>query len=122
MKSGANSVLTAMAVLAAVLVIASRYQGYTTDRDFLLRAAVPCDPAADACFMLDCPPDSEGTCDSEPYAKVEVLAREAPACLEEHSCWTFSCAGRSTCLISYCSDATLEDGERCVGEGRPRPD
>jgi len=115
-----NTISAAAIVLALLSVIVGRYQGYVADRDFLLRATTSCDPGANACFVSGCRLVDGGDC--EPYAKVEVLARDAPACLEEHTCATFSCKGRPECQLSYCSDTALEDGEQCMGEGVPGAD
>ena len=120
MNRASNSIAAAAIVLALLTVMAGRYQGYVNDRNYVLKAAVPCDPADNSCFVSTCQSGDDPGC--EPYAKVQVLARNAPSCLEEHACTTFSCEGRPECRLSYCSHDTLEAGERCEGEWVSRPD
>lgn len=120
MNGTLNTIAVSTILLVLLSVIVGRYQGYVVGGDFLLQTKMSCDPGAAACFVSDCQPGADLNC--EPYAKVEVLARDAPACLEEHACETFSCGGRLGCSVSYCSDAALEGGERCLGEGTPGPD
>ena len=120
MNGTLNTIAVSTILLALFSVIVERYQGYVVGGDFLLQTAAPCDPGAAACFVSDCQAGADLSC--EPYAKVEVLARDAPACLEEHSCAAFSCEGRRGCSVSYCSDTALEGGERCIGEGTVGPD
>lgn len=120
MNDTLNTIAVSAVLLVLLSVIVGRYQGYVVDGDFLLQTTTSCDPGEASCFVPDCQPGTDLSC--EPYAKVEVLARDAPACLEEHACETFSCEGRAGCSVSYCSDMALEAGERCMGEGAPAPD
>jgi hypothetical protein len=99
-------------VLSLVCVMGYRYYEYIYLRNFLLDVNAPCNPTTEQCFVADCElgPD----CDDTPYKKVEILAHDAPQCLEEHSCETFSCDGISTCIATYCSSETLTGGEKCL--------
>lgn len=120
MNGSLNTIAISAILLVLLSVVVGRYQGYLVDRDFILQTTTSCDPGTAACFVSACLPGAAPDC--EPYAKVEVLAHDAPACLEEHACAAFTCQGRLDCSVSYCSEAALEDGERCVGEGAPRSD
>jgi hypothetical protein len=99
-------------MLALLCVVGYRYYGYVYMKNFLIDVNAVCDPKRQSCFVADCDPaDSE--CDTTPYIKVELLAHDAPVCLEEHSCQTFSCSGLSNCTITTCSSESLSDGEKC---------
>ncbi len=108
--------LTLLFTLALVVVtVAYRYDQYVLHKNYIVNAQAPCDPTTEQCFVSDCTPGDPG-CDTSPYEKVTMSAAEAPACLEEHSCDSFSCAGSLSCSIAYCSDDTLEDGETCTAK------
>ncbi|MES2225726.1 MAG: hypothetical protein V4480_02855 [Patescibacteria group bacterium] len=101
--------------IAAILgIVGYRYDQYLVEKQYTLRVDVSCDSAAESCFAADCTPDSGPDCDPTPYKKVEIRAADAPACLEEHSCEHFSCAGIASCTLSLCSGDVLEDGEKCA--------
>lgn len=111
--------LLLLALLAIVGIAGYRYEQYVLARNFLMEVQVPCDPASEACFALACDSEDE-ECDTTPYKKVEVLASEAPACAEEHTCEAFTCSGDS-CSETYCAEDTLEEGEQCVIPVEPEP-
>lgn len=113
-----SNILAPILVFAFALTVASRYYHYVAERDFALVANTACDPRAHACFVASCEPGRG--CDLEPYEKVEVLAKGAPACFEEHSCTDFTCGGRRACSITYCTPAVLAEGEVCTAGG-PTP-
>jgi hypothetical protein len=104
--------LFAIMVLALLCVAGYRYYEYINQRNFLLDVNVSCNPETESCFVADC--ESGPDCDETPYKKVEIIAHDAPACLEEHSCETFSCSGLVNCTVTTCSDNSLADGEKCV--------
>lgn len=106
--------LITIVLFAILLVAAYRYQQYIVDRAFLLKADTACDLAAHSCFASNCSPADDPACDPAPYEKVEVLAHDAPACLEEHTCDAFICEGRRDCAINYCTADAVQDGERCT--------
>jgi hypothetical protein len=64
--------------------------------------------------VSDCSPEEDLECDSSPYKRVEILKSDAPSCLEEHTCDSFSCSGIENCSITLCSEDELEDGEKCL--------
>lgn len=114
MRGCTLSVLIALLAIALLLGAAvARYLAYSQG-DYLITASVPCDPTSGSCFVTKCGEDAEASCDATPYAKATLQAREAPTCLEEHSCTAFSCAGRETCTVAFCSDDTAAEGERCT--------
>lgn len=114
MRGCTLSVLVALLAIALLLGAAvARYLAYSQG-DYPITAFVPCDPAGGSCFVAECGEDAEVGCDATPYAKATLQAREAPACFEEHSCTAFSCAGRETCIVAFCSDDTAAEGERCT--------
>jgi hypothetical protein len=99
-------------LLALLVVVGYRYYEYVHMRNFLLDVNVSCKPAQESCFVANCnPADSE--CDTTPYKKVEIIAHDAPVCLEEHTCEDFSCDGITGCTITNCSAPSLSDGEKC---------
>jgi hypothetical protein len=105
--------LIVLALAGIAVTMAYRYEEYLVKRNFIMVANVPCDPSTEACFALDCDP-GDAECEATPYKKAEILASEAPACVEEHTCESFSCDGASSCSVTYCAEDTLEDGELCV--------
>jgi hypothetical protein len=99
-------------ILIVAIATGARYYSYIIKKDYLLEANTTCDTATGDCFVADCNSD-DPDCDLAPYKKVEIVANEAPKCLEEHTCETFSCEGLEECSLTYCSDETIEEGERC---------
>jgi len=113
------TILLALSILIILGIVWYRYDQYVVQRNFITYAAVPCSEEEGTCFVMDCSPEEEG-CDLTPYKKVEVLASEAPKCVEEHTCEAFACpAGSTTCSETFCEDETLEDGEICYA---PEPE
>lgn len=106
-------IFASILLLAFAATVASRYYHYVNQRDFLLKANTACDPAVHACFIMACEA-GDADCDPGPYEKVEVLAQDAPACLEEHRCQAFSCDARPGCAIHYCALDNLAAGETCT--------
>lgn len=103
-----------ISILVLIAIVGYRYQQYVVDHNFKLKVNTSCDPTTEACFQADCDPASDAECDTSPYKKVSILAKEAPACLEEHSCEAFTCDGKASCSISYCSESEVSDGEVCT--------
>lgn len=102
-----------LVVLSLLCVIGYRYYDYIYKQNFLLDVNASCDPVKENCFVADCEPGPD--CDQTPYKKVEILAHNAPKCLEEHTCENFSCDGIGSCNVTYCLADTLSDGEKCLG-------
>ena len=97
-----------------VTVVGYRFYQYKILRNFLLEVNTVCNPEVEECFVMDCV-EGELDCDTSPYKKVEILAHDAPVCLEEHMCESFSCPSYSNqCVVVYCSEETLLDGEICT--------
>ena len=91
MRTHTTAWITAL-ILIVALVVGARYYTYIVKRDFLIEASTICDSSTEACFTADC--DTEDPeCDLTPYKKVEIVANEAPECLEEHRCESFTCEG-----------------------------
>lgn len=103
----------ACSVLVIVVIVGFRYYQYVIERNFTVLANISCDPTSEVCFVSDCSPEDVG-CDLTPYKKVSIRASDAPKCIEEHNCEAFSCDGISTCMITYCNDSTIEEGEVCA--------
>jgi len=101
-------------VAAVALVIGYRYEAYVARQAFTVNAAAPCDPSLHACFAADCSPVEDASCDTSPYEKVALPAAQAPDCLLENSCDSFSCDASDDCTVTYCSADTAEDGEVCT--------
>lgn len=98
-----------------LIVIGYRYQQYLLTKNYTLEINTICNPRAERCFKLD-GADSSVDPESASYKKVDILAQYAPACLEEHTCTDFSCAGISQCTITYCATDTIVDGESCISD------
>ena len=112
-KSSTYLILIILVGVAAV--VANRYYHYVDQRDFLLDVDMACDPSTEQCFVSDCSPEDNPNCDTSPYKYVEILASNAPRCLEEHSCDSFSCdPDDTTCSITYCNEETISEGETCT--------
>ena len=106
--------LIIVVVFILLAVVGYRFEQYYVLKNFTLEVNTSCNPEIDKCFVMDCQAGNPG-CDTSPYKKVEILARDAPKCLEEHSCDNFVCpVGSVKCSISYCSQSVLSDGETCV--------
>lgn len=106
--------LVLLLVAGLFLAIAARYYSYFVTQDFIIYANVICDTNVEACFVSDCIPGEDLGCDGLPYKKIEILANEAPKCILEHTCETFSCENYPSCVVTYCSADVIEDGEACL--------
>lgn len=110
--------LFSLAFLLLVIVAGYRYEQYVMARNFTFFANTACDSSLHDCFIADCSPEEDGLgCPNGPYAKVELSASDAPKCLSEHSCKSFSCDGLEDCEITYCSEDILDEGEICSSDG-----
>lgn len=103
-------------IVLMMIIGAIRYDQYVIQRNFILDVNTSCDPTTESCFVWDCDPKTDEECDQTPYKKVEILEREAPKCLEEHECENFTCEGKDSCTVTYCSEDTIveEEGEVCT--------
>jgi hypothetical protein len=104
-------IFLALMILATV---AFRYDQYVIKKNFVLNVATTCRAQEKNCFVMACTV-GEDDCDKTPYKKVTIKDYEAPKCLEEHTCESFSCDPKwSTCSIANCAEDTIEDGEVCA--------
>lgn len=99
--------------LSLFVVMVYRYYDYVFDKNFVLMMNTKCDPSRELCFSTD---DPSLDFDKGPYKKIEILAKDAPACLEEHTCENFSCAGIKSCTETFCSSQNITEGEKCVNQ------
>jgi len=103
-------------------IVAYRFYQYVILHNFTVISHTSCDVTRDSCFVMDCSPEEDGAdCDIEPYEKVDIMAYEAPQCLLEHTCELFSCDGKASCSITFCSEETLQEGEVCAVIEIPEP-
>lgn len=103
-----------LALGALVLVtFAVRYKEYVVAKNFTIYAHTACASGASSCFTSRCEDGDDSPECSQGYTKIEILAQEAPKCLLEHSCGSFSCNGYSSCTQTFCSKENLEEGEAC---------
>lgn len=100
-------------VFVILIIIGYRYNQFYSEKQFTLHIDSSCNPTSQSCFQITCT-SGDIACDPSPYEKVDILDKNAPTCLEEHSCTNFSCNGISDCAITYCSTDTLEAGENCT--------
>lgn len=103
-----------LVMLAVFTIVGFRYNQYVQERNYLLNVNTGCNTESESCFAADCSVASDPSCDPTPYEKVVISAHDAPSCLEEHSCESFSCGNIASCSISYCSKDTITEGERCL--------
>lgn len=114
MKKGVGYILVLFIIIIAVASI-NRYKQYVLDRNFVLEVATACGATEPGdCFIAICESEDPSDCDTTLYKKVNIIARDAPKCLEEHTCADFSCNGIASCNITYCNDDSIEDGEECA--------
>ncbi len=104
--------LLTLVFLIVICVVANRFYQYYINKNFLVEVNAVCDPKTETCFSPTCESDELG-CEPAPYKKVEILYKDAPRCLEEHNCTEFTCGLNTQCIITYCSESTLSDGESC---------
>ena len=108
-----NKSILALSFLSIFVILGFRYHQYIISENFILYLNGPCDVSIESCFVWDCD-ILDPECDASPYKKIEIIAKDAPACLEEHVCEEFSCNGLDNCRATYCSEDTLEEEERCA--------
>jgi len=101
-----------------IILVAYNFRRYYIAKDYSIYAFTACDPAQHSCFQAD-PDTADPTFQSGYYAKVEMEAVYAPACLDEHTCENFSCDNIASCKITYCSSDTIEPGETCSSIASP---
>jgi hypothetical protein len=101
-----------IATLVSIVTYHS-FSRYFEKKEYSLYTYTKCDPELNNCFKGK--KDSENfTFYTDPYAKVTMTAGYAPNCLDEHNCQNFICPAKdSNCIIKYCSDDNLEEGEEC---------
>jgi hypothetical protein len=96
------------------IVFLQSFFHYYLNKNYPVFSLTSCDPHVDSCFIAN-----EGSANfpfaEKPYRKVEVVAKNAPLCLDEHTCTDFTCgAGDSSCIITTCNSDSLEEGGHCV--------
>lgn len=98
-----------------VLTLAGHnFARYYLKRDYVLQVFTQCDPGKYSCFEVD-PAVSDLVFQTKPYKKVQIVAKHAPSCLDEHDCQEFYCTkDDDTCQITYCSQDTIEGSEKCI--------
>ena len=100
-----------------LVIILYRYEQYVVEKNFMVFSHIPCDTATQSCFQVDCDSAEDSTCDAFAYKKITLPAREASACIYEHTCDDFRCDSTSArCSITLCSEGVLESGERCTAQ------
>ena len=93
-----------------------KYKVFVIDRDFVVYDQVSCDPYTESCFASICEEGDE-ECDDTPYKKIEKSARFISACnvANGDECPDLSCGPTEVeCVITTCSEDTLDDNETCV--------
>lgn len=108
-----GKILMSCVLIALAIIFWYRYEEYLLRQNFLVNAFVPCNPSLGTCFISDCSPEDDPSCDTEPYMKATLPANEAPLCVLNHTCNSFSCDGLASCEITTCDDSSIEDGETC---------
>jgi hypothetical protein len=97
-------------------VIGHNFIRYYIEKDYPVQAFSMCDATVHNCFNAD-PDIADPTFQTGPYSKVNITARSAPSCLDEHSCNDFTCKDISGfCKVLYCSNDIKEEGESCSSQ------
>lgn len=101
-------------LVLVTVVFAHNFAHYYISKEFSLFSYTSCDPSLHNCFQFD-PESGNFSFYSEPYAKVAIIARFAPLCLDEHTCTNFNCSSiPEKCLVTYCDEGSLQEGEICT--------
>lgn len=108
-----NYALTYFFLFALTVVCGYRFYDYVLKKNYAVIVHTSCDPSINKCFFSDCKPEVVG-CDVGPFEKVEIRAFNAPTCLLEHTCGSFTCANRDQCIITFCNDNNINEGESCI--------
>jgi hypothetical protein len=112
-SSQSRNYLGLLLIFLVTVATVTRYADYVWAKNSMLTIYGPCDPETESCFLAS--EDMAWTeLQLEPYKKIEIKERYAPACLQEHTCETFSCNDLTDCTETTCSEDTLEEGEFCV--------
>lgn len=113
-RTKAVFVIFLLSVLLLTLLV---YKKYFIDKEYLIYAEIPCDPATEICFVYHCDPGEEECTgipeeDTTYYKKIERGAAFFPTCdPNEESCAISSCEKDSSdCVVTVCdvSDAEVE--------------
>lgn len=109
-----ESVTFLISLGALVAIIAGHnFERYHIFKDYPVHVFTACDTSIHSCFEAD-PATADPTFQTGPYAKVEMNAKYAPSCLDEHTCSNFTCDGIvGICQVIYCSADSKETGESC---------
>ncbi len=97
---------------AVFVAVFFRFEEYVVRSNFSIFTLTSCDSTSEACFVADCA-EEDDACDMTPYKKVQIAATAAPACAFENECDEIVCLEEDLCVVTYCSDSSLEEGERC---------
>jgi hypothetical protein len=109
-----SKIIMLVSLAVIIFTVWFKFSQYTVQENYILYALITCDPTTHNCFTTDCDPENE-ECDTSTYKKVEMTANAAPACVKENNCEEFACESDDpNCSETYCSEDTLEEGERCT--------
>lgn len=103
---------SALILFVLLGVAAFRLEEYLLAKNYVLFTHVPCDPSEEICFSTICS-TGDTTCVEEKYAKVEISANDAPACVVENNCDLNICS-EVTCTQLECNGVNLEEYEKCT--------
>lgn len=112
MSKGSIFFFSTITILLLIVII-YRFEQYQVEKNFYIYGTVACDTEFESCFGYECAAE-DAECEISAYKKVELHASNAPKCLFENDCSSFSCTNLENCSETYCSEETLEDGEVCL--------
>lgn len=106
--------LVIICVPLIILVIIASYYRFFIAKDYIVDYEATCDPASESCFVF-C--EEEGCEEPEPYARISKYAADLYAqcgkniseCESANTC----VASDRHCVIEYCSEDNLDEGESC---------
>ena len=99
-----------------ILIVSARFTHFFVEKDFYVHSVAGCSPLEGTCFITDCDSNLDSECDLEAYKKIDIQGKDAPPCIFSLDCKDFSCDNIAGCTESYCSEETLEEGEKCLIE------
>jgi hypothetical protein len=109
--------LVIICVPLIILVIIASYYRFFVAKDYIVDYEATCDPSSESCFIY-C--EEEECEEPEPYARISKYAADLYAqCGEDITdCESANVCVASDrhCVMEYCSEDVVEEGESCTSE------
>ncbi len=109
---GVNVLLVCIIVLLIGVSGFAKYYKYVIQRDYLITAAVSCNPESESCFVYEC---DGPECTEQAYKYIEKKAYDFAVCNPyTQECQEETCTDESGCTETLCTESSLGEGERCI--------